>query len=175
MLMVHVEIEAVDTDMAPTGVAPAMRGQLMRLVHKALLHDATSVPHPTYCTLLRSPRGFTRGSPTLAAPQTSYEFWTFHHARNLILTSVNAQCTMVPISSPATRQRHQYRNSGCQRRVHSPLRYAHDPVITASKYLCRRSCLRMFLVLFLRSSLLLDMSTTPNGLKELVLFGETRL
>ena len=73
--MVHAEIGTVNTDVTPTSLGPAMHGQLMRLVRKALLHDATIVPNPTYCTLPRSPRGFTRSSPTLAAPPNKLRIW----------------------------------------------------------------------------------------------------
>lgn len=131
-----------------------------RILRKSLLHNATSVPHCTCYTLLRSSRGYTRNGPTLAALQTGYGFGTFQMARSLILTSVNAQCTQKSFSTPATRQRHRCCTSECQRRVRSPLRYADDPVITSSKYLCRSSCLRMYLVLVSRFSVQLAIRIT---------------
>ncbi|KAF2621426.1 hypothetical protein BU25DRAFT_416094 [Macroventuria anomochaeta] len=156
------QVKVVNTDMVPTDLASVTRAQDLRFVRKNFLHDATSVTHSTCCTLLPSPRGFTRSSPTLAAPQTAYGFGTFQIASNLILTSIDAQCTLMPFPSPATRQPRRHCTSGCQRRVPSLLRYAHDPVITASEYLCRSSCLRMFPILFPRFSVLLDMSILPK-------------
>jgi hypothetical protein len=95
--------KVVNTDMVPISLALAMCGQLLLPVRTTLLHDATSVPQSTYCTLLRSPSSFTRGSPTLAAPQTGRGFGTFHITRNPSLTSVNAQCTLVSFPTLATR------------------------------------------------------------------------
>jgi hypothetical protein len=83
-------------------------------------------------------------------------------ARNLILTYVNAQCTLMSFSRPATRQRRQYSANGRQRRVHCPRHYAHNPIITASEYLCRCSCLRLFLTLFPHFLVLLDIPPSPQ-------------
>jgi hypothetical protein len=74
----------------------------------------------------------------------------------------NAQCTKTSFSSPATRQWRRHCASSRQHRVQSPLCNADDPVITVSAYLCRRSCLIRFLILFPRFSVRLALRITPK-------------
>lgn len=143
----------VDANIVTTktfGLATMSHTQSM--VRNALRHNATSPPS---CTLLLSPRGSTRSGPTCAASQTSYSHGTFHSARSLILTSVNAQRTLVSLSSRATRQ---WPPASCAFLRHStPLFF-----FSVSRYLCRRSCFGMFLILFPQLSVLMD-STAKAG------------
>lgn len=143
--------------------ASCMRSQVARKARKNLLYDATSVPHSTVVLyFLPSPRGSTRNGPTQAALQTGFRYGTFQTARRLILTSVSAQCARVSFSTPVTRLWRYRRASSYQRRLQSPLHNADDPVITAAEYLCRSSCLRMFLILFLRFPVRLALRITPK-------------
>lgn len=124
--------------------------------------EATSAPQPTYCTLSLPPRVLVCSSPTLATLQTS----------NLNLTSVNVRHMLLLCSRPATGQPRQHCASCRQHRVPSLPRPCCDPAITVSECFCRRSGLRMFLILYTRFSVLLGVSSAPKGV---VLSGDAAL